>query len=46
MTVSVVQWLELMAADQEVPGSIPSAAKFFQIRVDLERVQLRPTEDR
>jgi hypothetical protein len=27
---SVVQWLEFLAADPEVPGSIPSATRFSE----------------
>jgi hypothetical protein len=36
-TVSVIWWSEFLAADPEVPGSIPGATRFFCEVVGLER---------
>jgi hypothetical protein len=38
--------LDFLAADPEIPGSIPSAARFFWVAVGLERGPLNPCEDK
>jgi hypothetical protein len=37
MTASVVQWSEFLAADPEVPGSMPGATRFFWGVMGLEQ---------
>jgi hypothetical protein len=45
-TASVVYWSDFLAADPEVPGSIPDALRFFLVAVGLERGPLGPCEDK
>jgi hypothetical protein len=46
MTASVVWWSDFLAANPEVPGSIPGTTRFFRVAVGLERGPLGPCEDK
>jgi hypothetical protein len=46
-TASVVKQSEFLAANPEVPGSIPGTTRFFfLVAVGLERGPLSPSEDK